>query len=66
MVKVQDFKSRLTSRKFLLTVAVGLVIVINKAFNLGFTDAQIGDLVTAVAAYVGVEGIADAVRAYQK
>lgn len=48
---------RLTSRKFLLTVAAGIPLALNQ---------QWGELVTLISVFIGAEGAADAAQRYQE
>lgn len=56
LLTLKDFGSRLTSRKFLITI--GLIIALTL-----FPDLP-GGVVQLALAYLGVEGLADVVRAY--
>lgn len=48
---MKDFFMRLTSRKFLLTLAAALILVANERW---------GELVFLISGYMGIEGIGDA------
>lgn len=50
-----DLIKRLTSRKFLLTVAAALIFIANKQYD---------QLMVVVAGYLGVEGLGDAAERY--
>lgn len=63
---MNDFKERLSSRKFLLTVAFGLLVIANKAFEFGISDSDLDQLFSAVLAFIGFEGAADVVKSYRK
>jgi hypothetical protein len=52
---IKDFLFRLTSRKFLLTVASGLTAVANGQYHAAWA---------VVVAYIGSEGLGDAVERY--
>jgi hypothetical protein len=54
-----DFAKRLTSRKFLFTLALFLVVISNGIFELGLEQADIYTLFGIVGSYVGVEGLND-------
>lgn len=55
MNAIGGFIQRLTSRKFLLTVATALILVANE---------QWAELVVLVSGYIGIEGVGDAVSRY--
>ena len=56
---------KLTSRKLWITIAGGVVIVFGKAFGLELTETQLWDVAIGVAAYVGGQGVVDAVKAHR-
>lgn len=51
MQTVKDIFLRLTSRKFLLTLAAALILVANERW---------GELVLLISGYMGIEGVGDA------
>lgn len=50
---------KLQSRKFWIVVAVGIVVVFGNALGLNLDEAQLWQLVSTAAAYLGVQGIRD-------
>jgi len=59
---MNDFVSRLTSRKFLLAV-FGLVTILF-GDNLNLTPDQINGIIQVIIAFTAAEGLADAVTRY--
>lgn len=57
---------RFTSRKFILAVVAGLVVILNKAFDFNFSETEILLIVGSLLTFVGVEGGIDAVREAKK
>lgn len=60
---MNDLLSRLTSRKFLLAVFVAVVAIFNESY-FHLTPDQISLLQNVIIAFIGAEGIADAVTRY--
>ena len=56
---------RLTSRKFLLTVAGCLVVLLKGLGVVAIEDENLWQLLAALGAFVGVEGMADIVSRWQ-
>ena len=56
----------LTSRKFLLTVAFAVIVLVNRQAGLGLTEEDLKTMFVAVATYAGIEGARDAVEAYKQ
>ena len=54
--------NRFTSRKFILAVASGLIVVLNKAFDFNLSETEILLIVGSLLTFVGVEGGIDAIR----
>lgn len=61
-----DIVQRLSSRKFLLTVAVGALIIMRGMNILTLSDDLIAQLVTVAGMFIGVEGASDLVKTFQK
>lgn len=55
---IKDFAKRLTSRKFLIIIAVMIAVTLLP----GIPD----EVISLALAYVGAEGLADVVRAYKQ
>ena len=51
--------AKLKSRKFWITVATGLLVVLNDALELGLSPDAIGQFVIVAAGYLVAQGIAD-------
>lgn len=60
-----DFKARLTSRKFLIAVAVAVIAIVNNAFALGISEATMGTVTQVASFFIGAEGAADVARAWK-
>jgi hypothetical protein len=58
---MKDFLSRLTSRKFLLTVAASLTAYGVATADNTITVSEVWTILTPILAYLGVEGAADVV-----
>jgi len=52
---------KLKSRKLWAAILAGLVVALNRFFELGLTEADINKIVTALVSYIFVEGGADLV-----
>lgn len=57
-----DFLNSMKSRKFLLSVVGALVPVLNSTFNLGVSQEQIITILTPLIAFIGMEGLGDALE----
>ena len=55
----EDITSRLKSRKFWVTVAVGVVVVFGDALGIDLSEAQVWQLASTAGAYLGIQGIID-------
>lgn len=56
---------RMTSRKFLISLAFVLVVFLNKMLDVGLTEDEIQQVMVVVLGYLGVEGTKDAITEYQ-
>jgi len=59
MANVKEFLGRASSRKFLLSVAIITITVLNSKYNWGISTGELGILAGIIAAFIGVEGIKD-------
>ena len=50
---------KVQSRKFLVTIAVGFIVVFGNALDLDITTEKLWQLITVAAPYLGVQGILD-------
>lgn len=50
---------KITSRKFIITVAVGFVVVFGKALGINLSEDQLWQLVATGLAYIGAQGTID-------
>ena len=50
---------KVQSRKFLVTLAVGFIVVFGNALDLDVTTEKLWQLITITAPYLGVQGILD-------
>ncbi len=53
-------------RKFLIVILAALLFIVNDAFGWGLEEATIENIITVIAMFVGVEGIADAISRFKK
>lgn len=60
-----DWKSKITSRKFILAVVTALLIIANKGLDLNLPEDAINTIVLIILGYIGVEGAVDVVRAFK-
>lgn len=51
--------TKFQSRKFIVTVAVGCIVVFGRALGLNLDEKQLYDLVALALAYLGVQGAVD-------
>lgn len=63
---MDDFKKRLTSRKFLLTVAGSLAILLKIVGVLPAGNTELWQLIAAAMGYAGIEGGKDIVSAWRQ
>ena len=60
---MNDFKDRLSSRKFLAPFIYGVLVALNNAvvsaFGAGLTEEQLKEVFALVALFVGAEGLKD-------
>ena len=59
---MNDLLIRFTSRKFLLALATGLLIVLNEGFDLGIDQNAYWAIVGLAVSFIAAEGAADVVR----
>jgi len=57
---------KLKSRKFILAVVTALLIIANEGLNLNIPEDAVIKIVQLVIAYIGIEGVADAVSRAKK
>lgn len=59
---MEPLKQKLTSRKFLLSIGVVVITILNQTLELGFDDASIATIAASVAAWVFGESVLDRER----
>ena len=59
-------KEKLTSRKFLLTVVVAVIMLANAALELGLTPEEVQGVAGMVMVYIVAEGVGDAAGRFKK
>lgn len=63
---MSDFKQRLTSRKFLLTLAGSVAILLKIVGVLPADNTELWQLIAALMGYIGIEGAKDLVSAWRQ
>lgn len=62
---MNNFVNRLKSRKLILALIGALVAFLNAYFELGLTTEQVWSVIAPLLAFIGAEGVADAVERNQ-
>lgn len=60
-----NWKSKLTSRKFLMAVVSGILVILNQGLDWGIPEETVKSFVSLILGYIFAEGAVDMARAFK-